>query len=415
MGESAWARKFFTIWTGQALSLIGSALVQFALLLWIADVYRDAVMLSVAAVMGILPQVILGPFAGAYVDRLNRRRVMIAADSLTALATLLLMTSFALGTIQLWQVFVVMFFRSTMQAFHWPAMQASTTLMVPEEHLARISGLNQTVQGFSSILAPALGALLYVSLPMNWVLSVDLLTAALAVIALLSVRIPEVRKAAAGAAASVVSDLKDAFQYLRSWKGMLAMVIIFSVVNFLINPAFTLFSLLTLDYFGKGAYEVGLIETVAGIGMIVGGLALVRWGGSKRKIVTCMSALAISGGAVLVIGLLPPTWFSVAVVAALVIGVTIAMVNGSAMAIMQKGVRADMQGRVFALMSSIATGMSPLGLILSGPISKAFGIQVWFVLGGAAMLFIGAVSFFLPVLMRMEDRETEKVDIVPPA
>jgi len=415
VGESAWARKFFTIWTGQALSLIGSALVQFALLLWIADVYRDAVMLSVAAVMGILPQVILGPFAGAYVDRLNRRRVMIAADSLTALATLLLMTSFALGTIQLWQVFVVMFFRSTMQAFHWPAMQASTTLMVPEEHLARISGLNQTVQGFSSILAPALGALLYVSLPMNWVLSVDLLTAALAVIALLSVRIPEVRKAAAGAAASVVSDLKDAFQYLRSWKGMLAMVIIFSVVNFLINPAFTLFSLLTLDYFGKGAYEVGLIETVAGIGMIVGGLALVRWGGSKRKIVTCMSALAISGGAVLVIGLLPPTWFSVAVVAALVIGVTIAMVNGSAMAIMQKGVRADMQGRVFALMSSIATGMSPLGLILSGPISKAFGIQVWFVLGGAAMLFIGAVSFFLPVLMRMEDRETEKVDIVPPA
>jgi DHA3 family macrolide efflux protein-like MFS transporter len=414
MGEEGrWARRFFTVWVGQAFSLIGSALVQFALMLWLAVTTGSPVVLAVAAVMGVLPQVFLGPFAGAYVDRFDRKRVMIAADGLTALATLLLMISFALGTVDLLQVFVILFFRSAMQGFHWPAMQASTTLMVPEEHLGRISGLNQTIQGISTILAPALGALLFVALPMFLVLSVDLVTAALAIISLLAVRIPEIRKAASKATVSVVADLKDAFRYLRSWRGILVVVAIFSVVNFLITPAFTLFSLLTLDYFGQGAYEVALIESISGVGMISGGVLLGVWGGSRRKIVTCMSALTLSGVGVLIIGLLPPDAFVLAVVASLIIGLTIAVINGTSMAIMQKGVRADMQGRVFALLGSISAGMSPLGLVLAAPIAQIFGIQAWFLLGGLTMIVIGAVSFFLPLVMRMEDRETEQVPLEP--
>jgi MFS transporter, DHA3 family, macrolide efflux protein len=411
--DNGWTRRFFTVWTGQAFSLVGSALVQFALMLWIVTTTHSAVMLAVAAAMGVLPQVFLGPVAGAYVDRWNRKRVMIAADALTALATLLLMVSFALGLVELWQVFVIMFFRSAMQGFQWPAMQASTTLMVPEQHLARISGLNQTIQGLSAILAPALGALLFVALPMQLVLSVDLITAAVAIASLLVVRIPEVRRAAQVATVSVIADLKDAFGYLRSWKGMLVVVGIFSVVNFLITPAFTLFSILTLDFFGQGPYEVALIESISGVGMITGGVLLGVWGGSKRKIVTCMAALTLAGGGVLLIGFLPPGAFPLAVIASLIIGMTIAIVNGTTMAIMQKGVRPDMQGRVFALLGSISAGMSPLGLLLAGPIAEMFGIQFWFVLGGLVMTLIGVTSFFLPLIMRMEDREAEPIRLEP--
>ncbi len=413
MVESEWTRRFFIVWTGQAFSLVGSALVQFALMLWLAVTTGSPVMLAVAAAMGVLPQVFLAPFAGAYVDRLNRKRVMIAADALTALATLLLMISFALGTVELWQVFLALLFRSAMQGFHWPAMQASTTLMVPEQHLARIGGLNQTILGLSTILAPALGALLYVSMPMFLVLSVDLATAAVAIASLLAVRIPEVQRAVARATGSVIADLKEAFTYLRSWKGILVVVAIFSAVNFLITPAFTLFPLLTLKYFEQGPYEVALIESISGVGMIAGGILLGVWGGSKKKIITCMASLILCGGGVLIIGFLPPNAYLIAVVASLVIGISLAVVNGTAMAIMQKGVRADMQGRVFALLGSLAAGMSPLGLALAAPIAEMFGIQFWFILGGVAMTLIGVASFFLPLVMSMEDREVEQVQLEP--
>lgn len=211
----------------------------------------------------------------------------------------------------------------------------------------------------------------------------------------------------------MVADLKDALRYLRSWKGLLVVVAIFSAVNFLITPAFTLFPLLTLNYFGKGPYEVALIESIAGAGMIAGGILLGVWGGSKRQIVTCMAALTICGGGVLMIGFLPPDAYLIAVIATLVLGTSLAIVNGSSMAIMQKGVRADMQGRVFALIASISAGMSPLGLALAAPIAEIVGIQFWFIMGGGVMIAIGVASFFLPLVMRMEDREVEQIQLEP--
>lgn len=410
--DRSWMRRFFVMWTGQAFSLLGSALVQWALMFWLAVTTASPLVLAIAAVMGLLPQVLISPIAGAYVDRLNRKRVMVLADLLTALSTLILMVPFALGSVELWHVFLVMFFRSAMQAFHWPAMQASTTLMVPEDQLARIGGLNQSIMGVSSILGPAFGAALYVAFQMHLVLAVDVVTAAIAIFALVIVRIPEIRKVTERRS-TVLDDMTEAYRYLRSWKGAFIVVAVFSVVNFLITPAFTFFNLLTLYHFGQGPYEAALIDVVAGIGMIVGGLALGFWGGTKRKIVTCMGALSASGGGVLLIGLLPPDSFIVAVIATLFIGATLSIVNGTIMAIMQKGIRVDMQGRVFALLGSLASGMSPLGLAISGPVSDAFGIQSWFIVGGLFMVVVGMTTFFVPMIMHIEYHVAEEVVVDP--
>jgi DHA3 family macrolide efflux protein-like MFS transporter len=409
--QAPWARRFFTLWGGQAFSLVGSALVQWALMFWLAVTTGSPVVLAVAGLMGLLPQLVLAPFAGAYVDRWDRKRVMLVADSLTAVSTFLLILVFS-ASVDLWIVFAVMFFRSAMQAFHWPAMQASTTLMVPPEHLARIGGINQALMGLSMILGPALGAVLYMAMPMNMVLSIDIVTAAVAVAALLAIKIPEVARPKAEAQ-SVLKDLTDSFRYLRSWKGALLVILIFSLVNLLFTPAMTLISLLTLQHFGQDAYGVALIDVMAGVGMIVGGIALGVWGGTRRKIVTCMAAIALAGVGTLVIGILPSNAFLVAVACALGVGATLAMVNGSVMAMLQKGVRADIQGRVFALVGSIAAAMSPLGLALSGPLAAVFGIQFWFVAGGALMIILGAATFFVPRIMMVEDHMVDAVAMEP--
>lgn len=404
-------RQFFTVWGGQAVSLIGSALVQFSLVWWLTVETRDPLVLLTSAIVGVLPQIVIVPFAGAMVDRLNRRRMMIIADGLTATATAVLMLLFLTGAVEIWHVFAVLAVRSALQGFHWPAMQASTTLMVPEEHLARIGGLNQSVQGLSGIIAPPLGAVLIAALPMGVILSVDIITAAVAISALAAVRIPEVRKAKDAPRTSVLGDMKEAISYLWSWKGALTMVLIFMTVNLLITPAFALLPLHTLEYFGKGALEYAAMESMAGAGMIAGGAVLGVWGGTKRKIVTGMAALALLGVGVGVIGLLPPGGYMIAVAACLLIGIMLALVNGTVVAILQRGIRADLQGRVFALLGAISSAMIPVGLLAAAPISVAFGIRPWFLASGAILVVIGTASFFAPAIMLLEDHVADKVPV----
>jgi DHA3 family macrolide efflux protein-like MFS transporter len=409
--QGSWTRRFFTVWTGQAFSLIGSQLVQFALVWWLTVETGSAIVLAVASIMGVLPQVILTPFAGAYVDRWSRKRVMIAADALTALVTMLLMLSFALGTADIVQIMVALLLRSTFSGFHWTAMQASTTLMVPEGHLARINGLNEAIRGLASIAAPPLGAVLIAMLPMYLVLSVDVVTAAIAISTLVAVAIPEVRKAADRAGASVMADMKEALDYIRSWRGAVWVIIIFMLINFLISPAFALLPLLTLKHFGGGAIEYAALESLAGVGMIVGGIVLGIWGGTSRKIITCMAATGMCGIGVGLIGFLPPSGYVLAVIGCLLIGLSLPVINGTIVAIMQKGVRADMQGRVLAILGAGVAAMSPVGLLLAAPISEYVGIQAWFVIGGGVMIVTALGSMFIPAVMRMEDQRPEAVPL----
>lgn len=411
MEKDIWVRRFFTVWTGQAFSLLGSQLVQFALIWWLTVETGSATILTLALVMGIAPQVFITPFAGALVDRWKRRRVMIVADGLTALLTLALMMLFALGIVDVVHIMVVLLLRSILSGFHWPAMQASTSLMVPQRHLARVNGLNESVRGIASIAAPPLGAVLIAALPMYLVLSVDMITALIAIVTLLAVYIPEVRKAPMETRSTISSELRDAWRYLCSWKGALLLMMIFMLINFLINPAFALLPLLTVQHFGGGVLEYAALESMAGLGMVLGGLVLGVWGGSSRKVVTCMAATGLCGVGVLTIGVLPPNGYIIATIGCLVIGFALPIINGTIVAIMQRGVRADMQGRVLAILGAGVTAMSPMGLLLAGPLSDAVGIQVWFIGGGIVMLITAFGSVFMPVITRMEDREVEEVPL----
>ena len=152
-----WAGRFFTIWSGQALSLFGSALVQFALIWYLTQKSGSATVLAVATLVGMLPQIVIGPFAGALVDRWDRRIIMIVADGAIAVFSLLLAYLFASGKVQIWHVYGIMAIRATGGAFHYPAMSASTPLMVPNEQLTRVNGLNQALQGVNSLVAPPMG------------------------------------------------------------------------------------------------------------------------------------------------------------------------------------------------------------------------------------------------------------------
>ena len=154
-----WQKRFYTIWIGQAFSMVGSALVRFALIWWLTEETKSPVVLTTATIASTLPMIGLSPFIGPLVDRWNRRWVMVVSDALIAFLTAGLAILYALGIAEVWHVYVILFLRSFGDAFQSPAMQASTSLMVPKNQLARVGGMNDTLMGVVNIVSPPLGAL----------------------------------------------------------------------------------------------------------------------------------------------------------------------------------------------------------------------------------------------------------------
>jgi DHA3 family macrolide efflux protein-like MFS transporter len=399
-------RPFFTIWTGQAFSLLGSALVQFALVWWLTQTTGSATVLALASMMAMLPQVLISPFAGALVDRWNRRTVMILADGLIALAVVALVVLYAVDGVQIWHIYLVMFIRAVGGAFHWAAMQASTSLMVPEKHLSRVSGLNQALQGLAAIVAPPLGALLLDVLPVQSVLAIDIATAVLAILPLFFVHVPQPKRAAsAEAKSSVLDDLREGLRFLWGWPGMLIVIGIAMAVNLLLHPAMSLQPLLVIDHFGGGAIELAWLQSAFGVGFVAGGITLGAWGGFKRRALTGVLALILSGLGFAGVGLAPAHAFWLAVGAIFFAGFMTVIVNGSIFAMLQAIVPPEVQGRVFAVVLSGSGAMAPVGLAIAGPVADLFGERTWFVIAGAAMTVMGVGALLIPAVMQIEDED----------
>ena len=413
--DSRWKRSYFTIWGGQSASLFGSSLVQFALVWWITLETGSATVLAIAFMAALVPQIVAGPFAGAVVDRSDRKKVMILADGSIALATLVLIALFALGVVEVWQIMALLLVRSLGGAFHWPAFMATTSLMVPKGQLARVNGLNQTVFGISNIGGPATGAVLIALLPMQGVLVIDVITAIIAIGTLLAIHIPNPVMPKEHEKKPVRRDIVDGFRFVRAWRGALVLLGVAMIVNFLFTPTDALLPILTLDHFGGGAEEFAGFQVSIGFGMILGGIALSVWGGFKRRMMTVCLGLVVCGLAILAIGLTPSGWFPVAIVSIFVAGVFISMLNGALMAVMQAAIPAEMQGRVFALVSSSAMAMTPLGLAVGGPTADLLGAQVWFVIAGAVSAFLGVAVSFVPAVMDLENGHSRVNEIAEAA
>jgi MFS transporter, DHA3 family, macrolide efflux protein len=410
--QRRWAASFFTIWTGQALSLVGSQVGGFALVWWLTQASGgSATVLATASLFAMLPSVVLGPVAGALVDRWSRRRVMIVGDSLVAAFSAWLGIMAWTGSLQIWHIYVIVFVRALGGTFHFTAMQAATSLMVPETQLARISGMNQTLRGVLDIVSPPLGALAMSLLPLHTIMGIDVATAAFAVAPLFFIHIPEpVRQPKARDARivpDIAHDIRDGFLYIWHWQGLFIVLIVASLLNAMINPAFSLMPILVQEHFGGGPVELGWTQSAWGIGMIAGGLLLSVWGGFKRRILTSLLGLVLAGFSFGAVGITPPHAFNAALVGLFVSGLSNPLINGPFLAILQAAVAPEIQGRVFTAVQSLAGLAAPLGMVIAGPLADRFGVQVWFLIGGVISLMMGVGLRFVPSVMHLEDRAAE--------
>jgi len=417
LDEKNWMKPFFFIFGGQVFSMLGTSVVQFALIWWLTEKTGSATVLSAATLVGFLPEVVLGPFVGALVDRWNRRWVMILADSLVALVTLGLIAMVLMGQLAIWQIYLALFLRSLGGVFHFTALQASISLMVPQEHLSRVAGINQALRGAVNIVGPLLAAFLMSFMTFWGVLSVDVVTAILAVLPLVFVTIPSPKQAEGTQQTirSVAKDVAAGLKYVRQWNGLFLLMVMATLLNFLFMPSFTLMPLLVTGHFNGGALQLGWMESMFGVGIVVGGLLLGAWGGFKRRIYTTQMGLVGMGVGIALIWLAPAQVLGLAMAGMLMVGFFMPIVNGPIFAIVQARVEPAMQGRVFSLIASIAGAAVPLSMIIAGPLAEILGVRLWFLVASLGCLLLGVGGLFIRPIMNLEYEERPTVAEMKPS
>jgi DHA3 family macrolide efflux protein-like MFS transporter len=400
-----WKRNFYTIWAGQAFSQFSSSVLQFAIVWHLTDKTGSALVLSAAMMMGFLPQGILGPFIGVFIDRYNRKMIMAVSDLFIAAASFIMVIAGQMGVLSTELILLVLLIRSIGSAFHTPCLQAVTPQIVPEDQLTRCAGYSQALESVSQLFSPALAAVLYQSWSLSGIIFLDVIGAIIAVFMLMISVIPELNHNENIGKIHVLREAKEGFIILRTKKGMLGLVLIGTLYTLAMMPTSALFPLMSMSYFHGTSTNASIVEIVFSIGLLIGSLILGRWGGTKNRIYTIIGSFLLMSFSLFVSGFLPPDGFLLFAVCSWLMGISGPFYWGMYTPLLQSNFEAKYLGRVISLSSSIRLISGPLGLSVSGVFAERYGVEKWFLIAGALVLFASFLCLAIPSIRNCDAKE----------
>ena len=381
-------RVFLITWIGQTVSLIGSGLTSFALGVWVFERSGSTTLFALIGLCAVLPRILLSPLAGAVVDRWNRRQVMAFSDAGAGLSTVVAIILLVSGRFEIWHVYLVASVNAAFSAIQWPAYMATASMLVAEDHLGRANGLMQFSQAAAEILAPALAGGLTPLIGLEGVMLIDSATFIFAVISLILVRFPKPEAISIDDSGidSFWEQLSFGWKYISRRQGLLGLLGFLAAVNFLWGMVGALIVPMVLSL--GSSQSLGAVLSIAGLGMLVGSLAMSAWGGPRRRIYGVLFFEMFSGVCFLLMGASASFW--PVAVGAFGAHVTIAIVYGCNQAIWQRKVAPGVQGRVFAGQQMLVRASAPLAYLLAGPLAdKLFEPQLS--AGGALSASVGRI------------------------
>lgn len=387
MGKQQWRKKYLTILSGQTISLIGSSAVQFALIWWLTNESKSAIMLSLAGLSAYLPQLFLGPFVGVWLDRLNRKYVVIVADLFMGVVALILSLWFLWGNPGYLVVIVALFLRSLANVFHTPSIQSIVPLLVPEEELVKANSWNQFLQSGAFMLGPVIGAAMFAAMPLWVILLTDLLGALAACMTLAIVEVPIIPRSEESMQ-HYLQELKEGINVFKENPPLLVVMIFSFFIMIFFLPLGILFPLMTNVHFELSAWFASVVEFSYAVGMMVSAFLIGMKKEWPEKLLAAQ--LANVGLAITFIGsgLAPANLagYWLFVFFCILMGSVGNLYNIPFTAYLQETVAPEKLGRVFSLFGSVMSGAMPIGLLLAGPLSDKFGITTWFLISGILTL-----------------------------
>jgi len=422
-------KGFMVVWLGQIVSVLASGMTQFALTLWVYEQTESAMALAGMQVAYITPFLLMSPIAGVWVDRYNRKLMMMVSDMVAAVGTVLMLTFYSLGILQFWHLYLVSALIGIGNTFQWPAYSAAISTMVPKEQYGRANGMMSLMEAGPGVFAPILAGALLPVIKFNGILIIDLVTFLFAIGALMLVFIPDPEKTVEGQkeSGSLWSEALYGFKYIFQRPSLLGLQLIFLFANLFSGMAFTLMAPMILARTDTNELIFGSVQSVMAIGGVAGGILMSAWGGFKRRVHGVLGgwmATSFFGIVLMGVGRGLTFWLPAGV------GMSIfgALINASNQAIWQSKVAPDLQGRVFSARRLIAWTTSPISPLIAGALADyvmepamasgsgianifgglvgtgpGSGMGLLFVFCGLAAGLVGLSGYFIPAIRNAED------------
>jgi DHA3 family macrolide efflux protein-like MFS transporter len=391
--KRSWKRDVFFFLFSQGLSLFGSSLVQYALMWHITLKTKSGAMMTLFIICGFAPAFLLSPFAGVWADRYDRKKIIMLADGMIAAVTLALAAVFASGAEAFWLMFLAAALRAVGSAAQQPAVGAFLPQIAPKEALAKVNGLNASIQSAVMIASPLVSGALMTFAPLPLVFLIDVATAALAIAVLLVfLKVPPHAKAAEPQSVAYLADMRLGVGYIRAHPYLRRFFLYLAVLYVLVSPAAFLTPLQVARSFGDDVWRLMSIEVAFSGGMLLGGALLAAWGGFRNRMRNVVAGCAAMALCAVGLGLIPRFWPYIACMA--VFGIALPFMNAPATALLQERVEEGYMGRVFSVLAMISSALMPMSMLAFGPLAEIVPIE-WLLLGSGAVLMLMTILMSL--------------------
>jgi len=392
MPPQAWVRNVSLFLGGQTVSLLGSMLVQYAVLWYLTLTTKDGAILALSVAFGFLPQAIVSVFGGVWADRHNRKYLIMAADAAIALATLALALFMMSGVTSVWLIFAAMAIRSAGAGVQTPAVAAALPQIVPADKLLRINGINGAIQSGMMLGAPPVAALLYANLPLHGIFFIDVATAAIGIGILALVPLRAVVRS--GERVGYFDDLKEGVRYIGEQQYVKWVLYLFGGIMVAVGAPSMLTPLMVVRSFGEEVWKLTALELAFSIGMLLAGAAIAAWGDRfQRTTLIVWSTVALSA-LTIGLGLSPVLW--VFLLMMFLVGVGVPFFSTPIFTVLQESVDPERLGRVFGFVSIVSAVGMPVGMLVFGPLANVISVEAVLVISGVLMFGIAALAFMTP-------------------
>ncbi|HAI20407.1 MAG TPA: hypothetical protein DCM14_00635 [Clostridiales bacterium UBA8153] len=389
-------RDFVLVWAGQSVAVFGDALFALALMWWVVQVTGSGAAMSAVAVATALPRIVLGPFVGVYIDRSDRRLLMMAANGMNALISVAMAALFWQGVFSLQLIVACSLLIGVAATLHVPAFDASIPALVGKEELVRANSLMETASSAVGVITPAISGIILALAGVGASIMVKAVAFFIAALSLVPVRIPR-QAAEATARRSFLGEAGTGFRYLYSHRLLMPTLVFISVVNLALAPLGVVLPILILHVLHAGPALLGLFGSFNSVGILGASSLLAAYPGLAKRtgfvLITTIIGIGLSAA---LVGFGPHPVFLLA--GAIGLGSTSTMANIAVQALWQREIPDELRGRVFAARYAVGSGLYPVGLAMAGPLADLLGARL--VMGGAGLVcaVVGTTGFLIPGL-----------------
>lgn len=358
-------KSFFILWITQSFSSLGSAMTNFALIIWLYQKSGSALTTSMLSICSYAPYVLMSIFAGAFSDRWNKKATMLLSDSFAAICTVVVFILLKTENLEVWHLYIINALNGLMNTVQQPASDVAITLMTPKKYYQKISGMRSFSNSLVTVLTPVLATAVLSFSSIETVIVIDLLTFSLAFLSLLLfIKIPEISDKKINKD-SFLSSVKSGLMYLKVNSGILWLILFLASINLIASIYDSALPAMILSCENGGKTVLGIVNTCVGIATLAGSIIITFIPKPKSRVKVICNTLLFSMSTenfLLAIGKSPVIWCIGAVLG----WICIPIMNANMDVIFRTKIPVEMQGRVYSVRNTLQFFTIPIGYFLGG-------------------------------------------------